>query len=239
MNEDKLAVITGGGTGIGAATAEELAASGMKIVITGRRPAPLQQTVGRIQHKGGQAYAYPVDVSDWEAMRGFADEVLAKHGQVDLLIPNAAVHDVSKIAEGDPVWWKKLIEINVLGLFNTVRAFLPSMLARGKGHVVVMSSVSGRVYYVDEAIYECSKHAQVCFVECLRQEVTQKGIRVTIIEPGMVETPMIDNPFAQELKKSVTPLEARDCARLVRYIFEQPENCVINEVMLRPVKQLV
>jgi NADP-dependent 3-hydroxy acid dehydrogenase YdfG len=127
----------------------------------------------------------------------------------------------------------------VNGLLNTVRAFLPDMLKHGSGHIIIISSVSGRVNYVSEAIYEASKHAQVAIAECLRLEVTQKNIRVSIVEPGLVETPFIDNPFAADLRKTVTPLEADDCARVVKFIFEQAPNCVINEVVMRPVMQLV
>lgn len=235
----KVAVITGGGTGIGAATAEELAASGVSVVIIGRRPNPLHEVAERIRAKGGVAVDLPADISDWKAIEQSAREVLDRFGQIDLLVPNASIHDVSLIADGDPLYWKELIEINVVGLFNTVRAFLPSMLEHGSGHVIVVSSLSGRTTYVGEATYVASKHAQVAWVDCLRQEVSPKGIRVTIVEPGMVETPMIENEFAQELKKSVTPLDAVDCARAIRFIFEQPANCAINEWAMRPIQQLL
>lgn len=238
-SDRKVAVITGGGTGIGAATAEELAAAGITVVVVGRRPQPLQDVVDRIEKKGGVALARPGDVRDFDMLDGLAREVWDRFGRVDLVVPNAAVHDASQISDGDPDWWHTLIDINVTGLLNTVRAFLPLMLQQEYGHIIIVSSLSGRVTYVGEPIYVASKHAQVAFADCLRQEVTPKGIRVTILEPGLVDTPLINNPVASELKKTVTPLEPADCARAIRYAFEQPPNVVINEIAMRPAKQLL
>jgi NADP-dependent 3-hydroxy acid dehydrogenase YdfG len=185
------------------------------------------------------AIAHPGDVSDFSAMQGLVDKTLERFGHIDLLVPNASVHDSSSIDGGDPEWWRTVILVNVVGLLNTVRAFLPHMLDRGEGHIIIVSSLSGRITYVGEPVYVTSKHAQVGFTECLRKEVTEKGIKVTIIEPGMTDTPFIDNPVARELKKTVTPLEPEDVARAIRYAFEQPSNCTINELSLRPRKQLL
>jgi NADP-dependent 3-hydroxy acid dehydrogenase YdfG len=115
----------------------------------------------------------------------------------------------------------------------------PQFLQQGYGHFIVVSSLSGRVTYVGEPIYITSKHAQVAFVECLRKEITPKGIKVTIIEPGLVETPFIDNPMGQMVKKTVTPLDAFDVAGVVRFVFEQPENVTIYELSMRPRAQLL
>lgn len=235
----KVAVITGGGTGIGAATAEELAKSGTKVVVVGRRPKPLQEVVETITQQGGTAVAHPTDITDFSAMQNLADFTLEKFGRIDLVVANAAVHDASSIHEGDPQWWHKVIDVNVVGLLFTVRAFLPHLYRQEFGHILIVSSLSGRVTYVGEPIYITSKHAQVAFVECLRQEVTPKGIKVTIIEPGLVDTPFIDNPMGQKIKKLVTPLDPFDVANAVRFAFEQPENCTIYEISMRPLKQLL
>jgi NADP-dependent 3-hydroxy acid dehydrogenase YdfG len=237
--QKKVAVITGAGTGIGASTAEELADSGMSVVIVGRRPGPLEEVAARIKSRGGEAVVFPGDISDYATMEQLCKSTVDRFGRVDLLVPNAALHDASSLDSGDPAWWRKVIEVNVIGLLNTVRAFLPQMYRQESGHIIVVSSLSGRVTYVGEPIYVTSKHAQVAFVECLRKEVTPRGIKVTIIEPGMVETPFIDNIFAKEIKKTVTPLEAVDVARVVRYIFEQPHNVTIYELSMRPLKQLL
>ena len=239
MAEKDVVVITGGGTGIGAAAAVELANVGMNVVVVGRRPGPLNEVVERITKAGGTAVAHPADISDYAAMEGLVEATLSRFGKIDLLIPNAALHDASDIDRGDPYWWHSVIDVNVVGLLFTVRAFLPQMIQQGKGHIMVISSLSGRLTYVGEPIYITSKHAQVAFVECLRKEVTPKGIKVSIIEPGMVETPFIDNIFAREFKKTVPPLEAEDVAKAVRFIYEQPENCTIYEISMRPKKQLL
>ena len=177
------------------------------------------------------------DVTDFEAMEQVMQQTMTQLGRLDWLVPNAAIHDASNIHDGDPARWRRVIDTNVTGLLYTVRAALPHMLQQGFGHIVVIASLSGRVTYVGEPIYVTSKHAQVAFVECLRQEVAASGIKVSIIEPGMVDTPFIDNPFAQELKKTIAPLEASDVARAVRFILEQPANVVINELAVRPAQQ--
>lgn len=238
MNENKVAVITGGGTGIGAATAEELARIGMKVVVVGRRPGPLEEVVARITSRGGVAIAHPADITDFSAMEELVRETVERFGHIDLLVPNAAVHDASNIHDGDPEWWRTVIEINVVGLLYTVRAFLPQMYRQEGGHIIIVASLSGRVTYVGEPIYVTSKHAQVAFTECLRKEVTPRRIKVTIIEPGLVETPFINNPFAQGVKKTVPPLDPADVASAIRFAYEQPHNCTIYEISMRPLKQV-
>jgi len=235
----KVAVITGGGTGIGAATAQELAKTGTKVVVVGRRPEPLQEVSETISQMGGVAVAHPTDITDFSAMQNLAETTIERFGQIDLVVANAAVHDASSIHDGDPHWWHKVIDVNVVGLLFTVRAFLPYMYKQEFGHLLIVSSLSGRVTYVGEPIYVTSKHAQVAFVECLRKEVTPKGIKVTIIEPGLVETPFIDNPMGQKIKETVTPLDPLDVANAVRFAFEQPKNCTIYEISMRPIKQLL
>ncbi len=239
MNENQVALITGGGTGIGAATAEELAGIGLKIVVVGRRPQPLEDVAARIKGRGGQAVGLPADVADYEAMEEVVGRTVESYGRIDLLVANAAVHDVSSIDGGDPARWSELIQINVMGVLNVVRAVLPLMYRQGAGHIVVVSSVSGRVTYVGETAYVSSKHATTAFADCLRQEASPRGIRVTLLAPGLVDTPLADNPYAAELKKTVQPLRPSDCARAIRFAFEQPPNVGINEIVMRPVKQVL
>ena len=234
-----VAIITGAGTGIGAATAEELASAGVRVVLVGRRPAPLSDLAGRIGARGGEAVSHPADVTDYGAMQRVAADTTARYGRIDVLVSNAAVHDASSPADGDPAWWGRVVETNLLGGLNTVRAVLPGMYERGSGHIVIVASVSGRVTYVGEAVYVASKHALVAFGDCLRQEASPRGVRVTLVEPGMVDTPLLDNPFARELRKTVTPLQPADCARAIRFALEQPPHCAINEIVIRPVRQVL
>jgi NADP-dependent 3-hydroxy acid dehydrogenase YdfG len=239
MMRGNVAIITGGGTGIGAATAVELASAGMRVAVVGRRPGPLAEVAARIAAAGGEAVDCPADVSDYAAMERVVVDTVARWGRLDLVVSNAALHDVSSVASGDPAQWRRVVETNVLGGMHVVRAALPEMHRQGSGHLVIVASVSGRVTYVGEPAYVASKHALVAFGECLRQEVSPHGIRVTLIEPGLVETPFIDNPFARELKKTVTPLQPEDCARAIRFAVEQPPHCAINEIVIRPVNQVL
>ncbi|MCK4376223.1 MAG: SDR family oxidoreductase [Candidatus Brocadiae bacterium] len=239
MSDSRVALITGGGTGIGAATAEELAGIGLKIVVVGRRPRPLERVVALIEGRGGQAMGLPADVANYEAIEEVVNRTVECYGRIDLLVANAGVHEVSSIDTGDPARWSQLIQINVMGVLNAVRAVLPLMYRQGAGHVVVVSSVSGRVTYVGETAYVSSKHAITAFADCLRQEASPKGVRVTVLEPGLVDTPLADNPYAAEMKKTVRPLLPSDCARAIRFAFEQPPNVGINEIVMRPVKQVL
>ena len=239
MNENRVALITGGGTGIGAATAEELAGIGLRVVLVGRRPQPLEDVVARIKGRGGQAMALPADVVNYAAMEEVVNRTVECYGRIDLLVANAAVHDVSAIDAGDPAKWSQVIQVNVMGVLNVVRAVLPFMYRQGAGHIVVVSSVSGRVTYVGETVYVASKHATTAFADCLRQEASPRGVRVTLLEPGLVDTPLADNPYAAEMKKTVQPLSPADCARAIRFAFEQPPNVGINEIVMRPVKQVL
>ena len=235
----QVAIITGGGTGIGAATAEMIAAKGVTVVLVGRRPEPLDTIASRIRASGGEAVAFPGDISNYATMEEVADTTMDRFGRIDLVVPNASIHDVSAIDEGDPALWRELILINVVGLLNTVRAFLPHLYRRASGHIIIVSSLSGRITYVGEPIYITSKHAQVAFAECLRKEATPRGIKVTIVEPGLVDTPLSANPFAEKVKETVPPLSPEDIARAVVFAFEQPENCAINEISIRPKKQVL
>jgi NADP-dependent 3-hydroxy acid dehydrogenase YdfG len=239
MEGKKVALITGGGTGIGSATAELLASRGVDVVILGRRVEPLEATAERIAEKGGIALVEQGDVTDFPTMESVVNRIADSYGKIDLVISNASVHDHARIHDGDPNWWRTLILINVVGLLNTVRASLPKMYEQGFGHIIVVSSLSGRVTYVGEPVYAASKHAQVAFVDCLRQEVIPKGIKVSIVEPGVVDTPMLDreNPVVIKLMETVTPLEAEEVAEAIRFIYEQSSNCVINELSMRPLKQ--
>jgi NADP-dependent 3-hydroxy acid dehydrogenase YdfG len=239
MISKQVAIITGGGTGIGAATATRLAKMGIAVVVLGRRETPLRDVTQKILASGGEASFYSADVRDYSKLEQIVHEVSDKYGHIDILVANAAIHDVSRISEGDPDHWRELVNINVVGCMYQVRTTLPVMYQQGAGHIVIVSSVSGRVTYVGEPIYVASKHALVAFADCLRQETASRDIRVTIVEPGLVDTPLVDNPWAKELMKTVEPLKADDCARAIAFAIEQPPNCVINEIVMRPQKQVV
>jgi NADP-dependent 3-hydroxy acid dehydrogenase YdfG len=234
------ALVTGAGTGIGAAIASDLGRGGGRLVLTGRRAEPLEAVAARVSAAGAQAYAVPGDVREYAHMERLVEECLERFGGLDVLVANAAVTDFGPIAEADPRHWEAVIGTNVLGVLYGVRAALPAMLAQGSGHVVILASVSGRVTYVGEPAYIASKHATVAFADSLRMEVADRGIRVTVIEPGVVETPLIHvHEAASEILPGVTPLQPDDIARAVRYAIDQPPGVNVFEIVLRPTRQLL
>jgi NADP-dependent 3-hydroxy acid dehydrogenase YdfG len=233
------AIITGGGSGIGEATAEELAGAGMRVAVVGRRAERVDSVAQRIRSSGHDAISEPGDVRDFEAMEAIVARAIERWGKIDVFVANVAVVEQSLISEGDPARWKDLIDTNVTGAFNSVRAVLPRMHAQGTGHVVIVSSASGRVIYVGEPAYVASKHALCAMGEVLRQEVAATKLRVTLIEPGLVLTPFINLEYVAELLPGVTPLSPVDIARTIRFAIEQPPNVSINEIVIRPTGQLV
>ncbi|MFI5261054.1 MAG: SDR family oxidoreductase, partial [Candidatus Limnocylindrales bacterium] len=161
----QVALITGAGSGIGAALAAQLAEAGMAVMLVGRRPAPLDEQVRAIIARGGRAAARPTDVRDFAAVDAAVDETIATFGGLDVLVANAAIADFGPIEAADPVLWDDVIRTNVLGVLYAVRAALPHLSAQGSGHVVIVSSASGRDTYVGEPAYIASKHATVAFAD--------------------------------------------------------------------------
>jgi NADP-dependent 3-hydroxy acid dehydrogenase YdfG len=236
----RTALITGAGSGIGAAVATVLGSSGVRVGLLGRRTEPLEAVRARIEAGGGSAIVVPGDVRDYAAMVEAVRTLKAAFGPLDILVANAAVAEVGPIADADPVLYRDVVETNVLGVMHGIRAVLPAMIAATAGHVVVVASVSGRITYVGEPAYVASKHATIAFTDCLRQEVAAHGIRVTAIEPGLVETPLIHvYPGALDMVPGVVPLDPSDVARAVLFALEQPAAVNVAEIVLRPTMQVL
>ncbi|HEX5499625.1 MAG TPA: SDR family oxidoreductase [Thermomicrobiales bacterium] len=233
-------LVTGAGSGIGAAIAASLAAAGCRLVLMDRRPEPVANAAAAMRDDGGDAIDIAGDVRAYDAMERAVGAAIARFGRLDILVACAGIAESGPIAEADPELYRNVVLTNVVGVMNGIRAALPAMLAQGSGHIVVIASVSGRVTYTGESAYVASKHAVVAFVECLRQEVAQSGIRVSLIEPGVVETPLIHvYPDTLDLLPGVTPLDPADVAAAVRYVLEQPPNVNVAEVVLRPTGQVL
>jgi NADP-dependent 3-hydroxy acid dehydrogenase YdfG len=178
------------------------------------------------------------DVRDAAALREVADRTVARFGRIDVLVANAGVSDQSRLTDGDPDRWRAVVETNLLGTAYAVRAVLPHMLARRSGHIFITSSVSGREAYPGEAVYIASKWGQVGLAHALRQEVMDDGVRVTVVEPGIVDTPLTrDNPAVRPLLDAVEPLQPDDVAGAVVYAWRQPAHVVVSEVTVRPLRQ--
>ena len=185
--EGKVAVITGGGTGIGAATARRFADEGAKVVVTGRRPEPID---GVARETGGLAVAG--DVADEDHARGAIAAAVERFGGLDVLVANAGLGFGGAAGDVDDERWTRTLDVNLTGAFRFVRAAIPAMLERGGGSIVLVSSVSGLVSSTESAAYVTSKAAMLGLARSIAVDYGPKGIRANALCPGWVATPMGD-----------------------------------------------
>ena len=231
-------IITGAGSGIGAACAVEFGRLGADLTLASLPTPGLSSTVSSVEQAGGSAVPVEMDVRDPEAVRRMVDGTVERAGRVDFLLANAGTADQELASTGDPEVWKRLIETNLLGAMYCVRFALPHMQRQRAGHILLMASLSGRDSYVGEPAYIASKWGLVGFGHSVRKEVGQYGVRVTMIEPGAVDTPLTRNaPKVRPLIEAIDPLRAEDIARAVVWAYQQPERVVITELGLRPLTQ--
>jgi NADP-dependent 3-hydroxy acid dehydrogenase YdfG len=235
----KVAIVTGASSGIGEATARSLAREGCNVVLAARREERLNALAAEL---GEGALAAPADVRDPAACAALVARSVERFGSLDTLVNNAGLGLYGSVAEGDPEDWRKMFEVNVLGVLYTTRAAVRQMLRQGSGDVVFVSSLAGRrVPRADGTVYAATKHAVNAIAEGLRMDVHEKGIRVINVEPGLVRTefPESSHPSAQEYyaEKEYTPLEAGDVARAVVYALVQPPRVSVNEILVRPTEQ--
>jgi len=225
--------ITGGGSGIGAGAARALAAAGAEVVVSGRRPEPLQEVVSQIEAGGGLARAEPLDVTDVEAVA----EAAARIGTVDILLANAGMN-VPKRALFDLTDedWRTVVDVNLNGVFNPVRAVLPGMRARGGGQVILISSWAGRYAgRLTGAAYNATKRAVIALNETINDEGGAHGIRSTVIMPGEVATEILDKrPKPPSQAERDRMLQVADLAATVRFVAEMPAHACLNEVLISP-----
>ena len=243
--QGKACVITGATSGIGEATALRLARAGAAVAVAGRRADRLDALVRRIDGDGGRAVGIPTDVTKEDESRALIERTASELGRVDVLINNAGVMLPGPVDGADTDEWRRMVNVNVLGLLYCTHAVLPQMRDQGGGHIVNISSVAGRVARAGTAVYNATKWAVGAFSEALRQEVLHSNIRVTIIEPGMVETELADhitNPLAREAVRRMreemsAPLQADDIAEAIYQALAAPSHVAINEVLIRPTEQ--
>lgn len=231
-------IITGAGSGIGAATAIEFARLGARLSLASLPIPGLAQTAQAVERAGGTAVTTELDVRDPHAVQDLVDGAVKRFGRLDFILANAGVADQALASEGDPEVWRRLIETNLLGLMYCVRYALPHMQRQRGGHILLMASSSGRDAYVGEPAYIASKWGVVGFGHSVRKEVGSYGIRVTLIEPGAVDTPLTRGaPKVLPLIESIDPLRPEDVARAVIFAYQQPPHVLINELALRPANQ--
>src|SRR3954451_10561099 len=185
---DRVAVVTGASSGIGAATARALAAEGYAVALAARREERINELCDELSSSGSRALAVPTDVADPDSARSLIETTKSDLGSVDVLVNNAGVMLLGPILGADIEHWQRMVGVNVLGLMYCTHAALPVMSEQKSGHIVNVSSVAGRTANFGSGVYNATKWGVGAFSEALRQELVQAGGRVTIIEPGYVET---------------------------------------------------
>jgi clavulanate-9-aldehyde reducatase len=241
---DRVIAITGASSGIGEATALACARAGAAVALAARRTDRIQALAERIAQEGGRAIAVQTDVGEESQARAFVQRAHADLGRLDVLVNNAGVMLLGPIAGADTEEWRRMIHANVFGVLYCTHAALALMSAQGSGHIVNVSSVAGRVARAGSGVYNLTKFGVGAFSESLRQEAVAMGVRVTLIEPGAVDTELAGHNRPEVLEQSakrfqgVTPLSAEDIATAVLYAIGQPPNVSINEVLVRPSSQV-
>jgi len=245
MINGKVVAITGASSGIGEATALACVEAGAKVALGARRTDRIEALATRIRDGGGEAVAIETDVADEASARAFVEGAREQLGGLHGLVNNAGVMLLGPVEGADTDQWRTMVEVNCLGLLYCTHAALPIMREEGAGHVVNVSSVAGRVAALGSAVYNLTKWGVVGFSEGLRQEALHANVRVTIIEPGFVETELQGhnegNPIVMEamekMREQIEPLQASDIAEAIAFALTRAQHVAINEVLIRPTKQ--
>jgi len=220
-------LITGASSGIGAASARLAVAAGWRVVLGARSLDRLQELAAEL---GGQQTAIAVrcDVTEWADQQGLVAAGLEAFDAIDAAFANAGFGGPRGFLKDTPEHWREMVLTNVYGAALTIRAAIPA-LTDSKGHLLITSSVAGR-RVLPGSLYSCTKHAVTAMGEAARQDLNGTGIRVTLIEPGMVDTPFFEN-------RPTDALQDEDIARGVIYAISQPPHVDVNEILIRPIAQ--
>jgi NADP-dependent 3-hydroxy acid dehydrogenase YdfG len=224
MANDMVFLITGASTGIGAATARHAADAGYKVVLAARSEDKLRALADEL---GGLAVR--CDVTEWDDQQALVARTLEEYGRLDVAFANAGFGGARGFKSATPEEWKSMVLTNVYGAALTIRAAYDA-LVDARGHLLLTSSVAGR-RALPGSFYSVTKHAVTAMGEAARQELTEHGVRVTLIEPGIVDTPFFDD------KPQIEALQDDDIARAVIYAVEQPARVNVNEILVRPTAQ--
>jgi NADP-dependent 3-hydroxy acid dehydrogenase YdfG len=234
----QVAWITGGGSGIGLAGAIELAEAGATVVVSGRRPAVLEEAAEQVRKAGGHAEIMSLNVADAQAVDRVASGILERHGRLDILV-NSAGLNVAKRSWADVTAesWDMVTAVNSTGTFYCVAAVLPAMRQQRSGVIINIASWVGRyVSKLTGPAYTASKHAVVALTHSLNMEEGANGIRACVICPGEVDTPLLaQRPVPQSPEVRAKMLRPEDLGRTIRFVSEMPPHVCVNEVVISPV----
>jgi NADP-dependent 3-hydroxy acid dehydrogenase YdfG len=237
MSLEKVVLITGASSGIGASIARELGGAGMKVMLGARRTDRLDALAEEISAKGGEAMTRRLDVTDRSDVAAFAEAARQAWGRVDVIVNNAGVMPLSLMASLKVDEWDRMVDVNIKGVLYGIAAVLPEMTARGSGHVVNIASIGALSVSPTAAVYCATKYAVRAISDGLRQE--HNNIRVTCVHPGVVESELADtitDPMAAEAMKTYRAIALPPDAigRAVRFAIEQPDDVDVNEIVVRP-----
>jgi len=245
--EGTVALVTGASSGIGAATAAALADQGAAVALAARRKNRLATLAAGIRGQGGTALVLEADVTDQQQAASIVQRTVAELGRLDTLINNAGVMLLGQAVGAPLAEWQQMVELNVLGLLYCAHEALPHLLRAaedGPRHVADMvnvSSVAGRVARNGNNVYSLTKHGIGAFSESLRQEVTGRHVRVSLVEPGATATELVSHNRPEVIKSLGTqvgqPMEAADIADAITYVVTRPRHVAINEMLIRPTDQ--
>lgn len=229
----QVALITGGGRGIGAETAKLLARQGATVVIVSRTREQLEATASAIREAGGTVYWFAADVSDEGAMREVTQSALGITGSLDILVNNAGfIQSVGAIESSDPAEWWRTLEGNLKGLYLTTRLVVPTMLEQGRGQIVNVLSVAGARAFAGLSAYSCAKAAGLMFTRILAKEVRKRGVRVMAILPGAVDTAIWgEGDHIPDRAKMIRP---ETVAHTILQMLTTPPDATIDELLLLP-----
>jgi NADP-dependent 3-hydroxy acid dehydrogenase YdfG len=227
-DSDPVFLITGASSGIGAATARQAAEAGYRLVLAARSTDKIDALAQELGG-GGRALAVTCDVTEWDQQQALVKTALDAFGRLDVAFVNAGFGAPRGFQASDVDHWKSMVLTNVYGAALTIRATLDA-LKESKGHLLLTGSVAGR-RAVPGSLYSSTKWAVTGMGESLRQELNDTGVRVTVIEPGMTDTPFFENPL------EIEPLQAADIARAVMFAVQQPPHMDVNEILIRPTAQ--
>jgi NADP-dependent 3-hydroxy acid dehydrogenase YdfG len=247
--DDTVALVTGASSGIGEATARELASRGAAVVLAARRKDRLDALAQEIESDGGRALAVECDVTDQAQATKLVADAVEHFGRLDTVVNNAGVMLLGPIVDAPVEEWDRMIALNLQGLLYVAHAALPHLLSaaeqapREVADIVNISSVAGRVTRSGSGVYNLTKHGVGAFSESLRQEVTGRHVRISLVEPGAVATELTDHirPEIREGVKArfgdIESLQSADIADAIAYIVSRPRHIAINELLIRPTEQ--
>jgi NADP-dependent 3-hydroxy acid dehydrogenase YdfG len=242
--DGKTAVVTGASSGIGEATVRALAAEGAAMVVGARREERLAAFAEEVKQSGGKIAAVECDVTDEKQAHNLVQRAVEEFGRLDILVNNAGVMLLSNIDKGLSDEWRRMFDVNVMGLLYATHAAIGHMKEQGSGHIVNISSLAGRRVRPTTGVYSATKFAVNAISEALRQELLEDNVRVTVIEPGVVETELQSHMTDEEaietldaMRERLDALQAADVANAIAYGVTQPERVSVNEILIRPTRQ--